>query len=592
MEKILQYQLEQKQIYNSIQEQISQNVELHSIIQNILERVRKILKLERLIIYQINANHSFSLVNKQKKCPKNSVIYEAKSSLLIDSILGFQSQKSYFSNQWWSRYHQGFTLAVDDIEQADFPTYLVDLMHQLKVRAKVVTPIHLKEKLWGLLIAHQCSNVRIWHHEETQFLQQIAAYLESAVQQSQSYAKIQQQKEELEQQVKNQAQQIEDALVAARVASQSKHEFIGNISHELKTPLTRVIGLSSTLLHWSLEKGHIPLPIEKQQQYLKIIQESGKHLLKIINNILEFSEVQSGKNLLNIQPLSVVKLCHDVIESLQPQANISSIDLSLDIKLALKDDVFYGDQERLKEILTNLLSNGIKFTQPEGEVCLRVWQEKKRLVFEIEDTGIGMSEQQLSLLFETFTPIENFRQRIHNGVGIGLALTKHLVELHGGNIEVESALEKGSAFRVFLPTNFNKKSKHISQNIAHNLANSSVKKVVLIIRDETIAIPICQSLTAANYQVVWLIDTATAIEQIDYLNPQVVIVNRDSLAIKTDNVTDTIGAIEKSRDLKVILLHSAADTISEEYFLGNSIKEYFSTSNSLSELITKIEGII
>jgi len=240
-----------------------------------------------------------------------------------------------------------------------------------------------------------------------------------AVHQAQSYEELQRQKKSLEKQVKNQAQQIENALVAARVASQTKHEFIGNMSHELKTPLTRVIGLSGTLLHWSIEEGRIPLPIEKQQQYLKTIHDSGKHLLKLINTILEFSEVQSGSHLLNAKKISLHKLCLEIIQSLQAQSEESEIDLALDVRLEPEAELFYGDREKLREILLNLLDNALKFTDKNGQVFLRVWQENKKIVFEVEDTGAGISTEKLPLLFETFTPLENFRQRIHDGAGIG-----------------------------------------------------------------------------------------------------------------------------------------------------------------------------
>jgi two-component system, sensor histidine kinase and response regulator len=594
MEQLLHYQVEQRHIFDNIKFQINQNLDFSNIVQSTIERVRNLLSLDRLIIYQLSiAQEIFTEQHEQCRIV-DRVTYETKSSKGIGSILNFQ-QASYEDNSFkcWAKYRQGFTLAVNDIDCANLAIELKELMRQLQVKSKVVVPINLRGKLWGLLIAHQCHNTRIWSYDETQFLRQIAEYLAIAAYHHQSYEDLQTQKELLEKQVKNQAQQIEDALVAARIASQSKHEFIGNISHELRTPLTRVIGLSGTLLHWSLEKGRIPLPIEKQQQYLKTIQESGKHLLKLINNILEFSEVQSGKHLLNTEDISLLELCQRVIDSLQGKAIDLRLDLTLDFQLSPKADCFYGDRARLEEILLNLLDNALKFTLPEGDVFLRVWQEEKQIIFEVEDTGIGISEQQLPLLFETFKPLENYRQRIHDGAGLGLALTKHLVELHGGNIEVESTLGEGSAFRVYLPI---VKEEHsvISNSISTTeLIASSSKKVILITQDEEIATFICQLLTAADYKVVWLIDTMTAINQIDFLEPQIVILDRDNLEIEIPDVTDAIQAIEKIKTTKTILLYSQQMKAHEwEHFLENGISDRLLKSMELPQLLAKIEALI
>jgi two-component system, sensor histidine kinase and response regulator len=594
MEQLLHYQVEQRHIFDNIKFQINQNLDFSNIVQSTIERVRNLLSLDRLIIYQLSiAQEIFTEQHEQCRIV-DRVTYETKSSKGIGSILNFQ-QASYEDNSFkcWAKYRQGFTLAVNDIDCANLAIELKELMRQLQVKSKVVVPINLRGKLWGLLIAHQCHNTRIWSYDETQFLRQIAEYLAIAAHHHQSYEDLQTQKELLEKQVKNQAQQIEDALVAARIASQSKHEFIGNISHELRTPLTRVIGLSGTLLHWSLEKGRIPLPIEKQQQYLKTIQESGKHLLKLINNILEFSEVQSGKHLLNTEDISLLELCQRVTDSLQGKAIDLELNLTLNFQLSPKADCFYGDQARLEEILLNLLDNALKFTLPGGDIFLRVWQEEKQIIFEVEDTGIGISEQQLPLLFETFKPLENYRQRIHDGAGLGLALTKHLVELHGGNIEVESTLGEGSAFRVYLPI---VKEEHsaISNSISTTeLIASNSKKVILITQDEEIATFICQLLTAADYKVVWLIDTMTAINQIDFLEPQIVILDRDNLEIEIPDVTDAIQAIEKIKTTKTILLYSQQMQTHEwEHFLENGISDRLHKSMELPQLLAKIEALI
>ncbi len=430
------------------------------------------------------------------------------------------------SSRSHNKYHQGFGLVINDTE-IDFSAIpcLQSLMRHLQIRAKLIAPIEVQGKLWGLVIAHQCLLPRQWKHQEVKFLRQLAESLAIAIYQDRSYQKLQQQKQLLEKQVKQQAQQIKEALIAAQAANQSKHQFIGSMSHELRTPLTCVIGLSGTLLNWSQSNQDISIPLEKQQQYLKLIQDSGKHLLTLINNILEFSELESGKYFLNASEFSLSNSLDKILNMHRDAARQKQITLILESELQSDRDIFVADRERLEEILFNLIENGIKFTSDGGEVIVRVWRNSRYLVLQIEDTGVGIAEAEIPLLFEKFKQLENFRQRTHGGTGLGLALTKQLVELHGGTIEVESVLGEGSIFTVYLP-----ETKNISPKIEQKFEFTSrlslkPKIVMLIAEDEERATYICQLLTATGYKVVWCIDSTTAKIQMELLKPDIAIVD-------------------------------------------------------------------
>ena len=354
MKHYLKYQIEQKRIFDNIKIQIDRQLELSDIIQITIEQIRSFLKLDRLLIYQLNIPQEHPQHSEEYRSV-SKVTYEVVASPKVNSILNFQQENCSNIDECWAKYCQGFMFAVNDIEHSNLAPNLYQLMKQLQVKAKVVIPINIRGKLWGLLIAHQCHSPRIWDYHETQMLRQIAEYLGIAVHRYQYYEALKNKKKILEHQVQNQAHQIENALLAAKVASQSKHEFLGNISHELKTPLTKVIGLSSTLLYWSLKENRIPLPIEKQQQYLKTIQDSGRHLLKLIDNILEVSEAQSGKHFLKIENISWFKLCQQAVESLKIEADSLSLDLIFDFQLKPEEDVFYGDKIKLQEIIRRSL---------------------------------------------------------------------------------------------------------------------------------------------------------------------------------------------------------------------------------------------
>ncbi len=583
--KMLHYQLEQKSILDRVQNQIEQKFDLLEIIQMTIERVLTILQVDRLVIYQLDVplNYIDSTVSNV-----GTVTYEAKSSAKIASILNFKDENCFPKNsKSYIKYRQGFSLVIDDVKTgSNLEPCIKNLMEQMQVKAKLITPINLRDKLWGFLMAHQCLNPRKWNHGETKFLQEIADYLAIAIYQDQSYNLLKQQKNLLEHRVKTQAKQIKDALVAAQIANQSKHEFIDNMSHEFKTPLTSIIGLSGTLIHWT--SNNQCLPLEKQQKYLKTIQDSGKQLLKLVNNILEFSEVESGKHLLNITKFRLQDLLENLLPIFNQEAQYKSIDFSVDWEIITPDDYIYADKDRLEEILLNIVGNGIKFTPPEGKVNLKIIKEGNKIIFTIEDTGIGISQQQMPLIFNKFQQLEYSRRRTHGGVGLGLALTKHLVELHGGNIEVESVVGQGSVFTVYLPLNKEKKAEKINQNVASNKS----KTIVLITQDEEISTFLCEVLTLAEYQVVWLIDSSISPHQIQLLDPIMIILDRNCPQINIELITQQIREIELLSKIKIVLLCEQMSNSDWQKFAECGVYDYMLKSMSFTQILNKIYTII
>ena len=599
MDQLLHYQVEQERIFEQIKIQISQNLNLSQIIQTAINHSCNFLELDRLLIYQLDVPlqsniEQFNIDEAEQVKVVDTITYEAKKNKNIASTLYFQEEISWNQlPQCKTKYHQGFTLVVNDVEVgSNLNPCLQSLMQKLQVKAKVVTPINVQGKLWGLIIAHQCLESRQWNHQEIQFLRQIAEYLAIAIYHNQSYQQLQQQKLLLEKQVQAQAKQIRDALIAAEAASKSKHEFLGSMSHELRTPLTCVIGLSGTLLQWSSSKERIPLSLDKQHQYLQLIQQSGKHLLGLINNILEFSEVESGKHLLDIKQISLTEIARQSLKLLQETAQTQKITLSSEIKIEVEQDCFFADEIRLKEILFNLLSNGIKFTPEMGQVTLRVWREKRQVVFQVEDTGIGIAAHEIPLLFEKFKQIENFLQRTHGGTGLGLALTKKLVELHGGVIEVESALEQGSIFTVYLPEKIPfKHNLNVKPAISHQ-ASLVPKTIMLITEDEESATFICQLLNTIECQVVWLMDSTMAMNQIELLQPTVVIIDRDCSEIGVKSVSQAITHTSLVDNINLVLLCDRLNSNQWRQFSEYGVDDYLLKSMNPTQMIDKINILI
>ena len=239
--------------------------------------------------------------------------------------------------------------------------------------------------------------------------------------------------------------ELENARSIAEKTSLTKSDFLANMSHELRTPLNAVIGFSEVLQDQMF--GEIN---EKQQEYVNNILTSGRHLLSLINDILDLSKVESGKMELEVGVFSLRESLEASITMLMEKAMKGGLELQLD--LAPEADVrIEADQRKLKQILFNLLSNAVKFTPATGTVHLSAVRDGDYIEITVRDTGIGIRDEDISKLFQPFTQLESVYTKGFEGTGLGLALTRQLVELHGGRIWVNSEFGAGSSFSVTLP---------------------------------------------------------------------------------------------------------------------------------------------
>jgi PAS domain S-box-containing protein len=228
-------------------------------------------------------------------------------------------------------------------------------------------------------------------------------------------------------------------------ATRLKDEFLANMSHELRTPLNSILGLSEVM-----QEGAFGTLTDKQRQFLIIIQSSGKHLLALINDVLDLAKIEAGMLDLLIAETSIHSLCEVSLTMIQQQAHQKNISL-----VCLTEDLgtLQVDERRMRQVLLNLLSNAVKFTPEGGRVTLEVEGDptQNSLSFSITDTGIGIAPEDISKLFQTFVQLDSSLSRHYEGTGLGLVLVKQIVELHGGQITVSSEVGRGSCFRVTLP---------------------------------------------------------------------------------------------------------------------------------------------
>ena len=250
--------------------------------------------------------------------------------------------------------------------------------------------------------------------------------------------------------LKNQEQEKEGIVILLRNITKEKRldqmrtEFVANISHELRTPLTSISGFLETL-----RDGAIDDPAAAHR-ILEIMSKETGRLAKLINDLLHLSKIEERRVVHRWQLVQLKEIINQVAAMFQPQAQQKS--LSLTVEMPVELPCVSGDPDLLAQVLTNLVDNAIKYTPPDGHVLIRATTDKDNVQVEVKDTGIGIPPEDLPRVFERFYRVEKARARELGGIGVGLAIVKHIIKAHGGSIKAESIPHQGSAFKVTLPT--------------------------------------------------------------------------------------------------------------------------------------------
>jgi PAS domain S-box-containing protein len=233
-------------------------------------------------------------------------------------------------------------------------------------------------------------------------------------------------------------------LEMARSANRLKDEFLATLSHELRTPLNAIVGYSRMLQAGMLAEG------EKQAKALETVVRNAASLTQIVEDVLDVSRIVSGKLRLDVQAVELSQIVREAVETSQPAAHARGI--RLDVIVDSRRTLVSGDPDRLRQVLWNLCSNAVKFSQRGGRVEVRLERVNSHVEVTVTDTGIGIERAFLPHLFERFSQADAGASRVHSGLGLGLAITRHLVELQGGRISAHSdGLGHGSTFRIELP---------------------------------------------------------------------------------------------------------------------------------------------
>jgi signal transduction histidine kinase len=327
------------------------------------------------------------------------------------------------------------TVVIPNVEEKDGIELLDELREQEGIKATASFPLRYQGKSLGKIIVYYDDSHK-FTSEEIKLAKTIATYIATVITRKQSEVALQQS-----------YQQLADTNIELAKATQLKDEFLTNMSHELRTPLNAILGLSEGLL----EESYSGALNDRQRRVIATIKSSGRHLLDLINDILDLAKIESGKIELHITPVSVAHLCDSSLAIVKQLADKKTV--QLDTQISTETNTILIDERRMRQALINLLSNAVKFTSEGGQVTLTVQPDSTRqyICFSVIDTGIGIAPEHIPQLFQSFVQIDSRINRQYPGTGLGLVLVRRIVELHDGNITLESEVGQGSQFTIYLP---------------------------------------------------------------------------------------------------------------------------------------------
>lgn len=418
LKQLLHESQERQRLIATTAFRIRQSLDLGQILNTAVSEVRELLRCDRVLVYQLNSDMSGNVVAE-------SVAIGWKSAL------GHNIPDTCFQDEIRQEYLQGRQRAISNIYTAGLSDCHIQLLTQFDVKANLVVPLLFQatatnassRTLWGFLIAHQCSKPRQWREEELDILNELAVQLSIGIQ----HAEL--------------LEQTQSSLSKERELNAFKSRIITTVSHEYRTPLTLIFGGAELL-----ERYHDRFDDEKKLKYLRQIQHAAAHMTDLVNDLLFASQVEL--NQIRFQPthLDLVTFIEDLVDEHQ---QLVSETHTLQFTYQGKNREFCGDSSLLRQMISNSLSNAVKYS-PEGRlVKIRLKLGRHQVTLQVQDRGIGIPAADLGRLFQAFGRASNVGTI--PGTGLGLMIMQSCVQLHNGTVAVESHVNEGTLLTITLP---------------------------------------------------------------------------------------------------------------------------------------------
>jgi PAS domain S-box-containing protein len=625
-ERTIRQQAQREKLLRETGQLIRESLDLPTIFNTACEAICALLKADRVGIFQFDADCGFT----RGKFVAESAVTE------FGSVVGIPVQDHCFGEDYTDLYRKGRYQVSDDIYGQGSKDCHIDILAQFQIRACMVMPLLCGEALWGLLCIHQCSGPRHWHEEEVNLTQRLAVQLAIAIQQASFYEQLQQeltQRQLTQRQLTQRNLELDRSNQELERATRLKDEFLANMSHELRTPLNAILGMAE-----GLQDGVFGPTTPEQVKSLQTIERSGNHLLDLINDILDVAKIEAGQMELHCTAVAVGPLCRSSLAFVKQQAQKKRIQLETQLPVDLPD--LWVDERRILQVLINLLTNAVKFTDEGGRVTLAVSHRQRPLLptepqplqgitrvkvyqtpleqtlarrteetgltvqdylrIAVIDTGIGIGPTQMHKLFQPFVQIDSALNRQYEGTGLGLALVKRLVELHGGQVAVSSKVGIGSRFSVELPCSWRcpinpgAEANTASQGHSEFRPRSETTGALILLAEDNEAniSTVSSYLKAKGYKVVVANDGQAAVATAQAERPDLILM--DVQMPEMDGLT-AIAQIRQDPSLvnvPIIAMTALAMEADRDRCLAAGANAYLSKPAKLKQVVTTIQDLL
>jgi PAS domain S-box-containing protein len=578
---------------------------------NITERkLTETLMQKRFELVEYSAHHSFEQV-LQKTIDEASkltgshtgflqIIGEDEETIQLqawstETLLDFRKvngEEMYFPREmasaWADALQHRHSIVQNDYES--LPDRNGTLQGQARVTREMVIPIIRNEKIVAVIgVGNKDQD---YTHQDKEIAERFADYAWDITERKQMESALAEERNQLAKRVEERTADLSRANSNLARALRVKDEFLANMSHELRTPLNAILGLSESLG----EQVAGPLN-EKQQKYLSTINESGHHLLALINDILDLAKIEAGQITLDINKVDVNSVCQASLRMIKQLAQKKNQEVIFEIDGDL--GLMWADERRLKQMIVNLLSNAVKFTPEYSRIGLEVHGDRagNKVMITVWDTGIGIREEDLERLFKPFVQLDSGLAREATGTGLGLALVAQMARLHGGSVHALSKPGEGSRFVVQLPW-----EPAMATDMAAHLRNTGKflaidpnahRPTILLIEDtREVVMMLVDYLEMAGYKMVTAQDGVDGLEQAKLTHPDLILMDIQMPRMDGFEATQNLRNDPEFKDIPIVALTALAMPNDRQRCLDAGMDEYLSKPVNLKALTKTIKKLL